>query len=457
MARVAGSTGPGAPSRPGATGTSRFGRMTLKQRVTWALTGAVALFVALQAALVYLVLDEQEDALVDQIVTTEATRLVQRLALGEVVPPESGPLELGPSLKAWVAPPGGAHDEIPASIQALAPGAYQVNPDESVWHVIVTDSPSGRVFVRYDATDNEERVYEFGAILLGLWLACSLAGFWLSRSAAGLILRPMMEVTDRVSGWAPGAPAIKVDRDDEAGRLIEAFSRVQDRVEQSIAQEREFSANLSHEVRTPLTSIRTDAEMAALDAAVSPPLRDRLTRIMQNVDEIGSTLETARAISSAQAGPRTPVVLAECLDDAWSGLSERGQRAGLVLVNELPPTAVAELDRYGLLIVLRNLIRNAIDHAAPATLRVTARGSGLVVTDDGPGIAAPDLPFVFERYYRGRWKDRMEAGPPDEAGRERGLGLAIAKRVCDTQGWKLTVTSSTDSDSHHTAFFLQFA
>ncbi|WP_420226867.1 hypothetical protein [Pigmentiphaga litoralis] len=106
MMRGAGGAGASAAGRAGLAENSRFGRMTLKQRVTWALTGAVALFVALQAALVYLVLDEQEDALVDQIVTTEATRLVQRLTLGEVVPPASGPLELGPSLKAWVAPPG---------------------------------------------------------------------------------------------------------------------------------------------------------------------------------------------------------------------------------------------------------------------------------------------------------------------------------------------------------------
>lgn len=434
-------------------------RTSLKRRVTWALTGAVALFVALQAALVYLVLDEQEDALVDAIVTTEAQRLVHRLDSGEVVPPDSGALELGPSLKAWTPLTGEEHEEIPDVIARLAPGAYQVNPGDSTWHVIVADWSRGRVYVRYDATENEERVYEFGAILVGLWLACSLAGYWLSRLVAGLIVRPMMDVTNRIASWAPGAPGIKVNRDDEVGRLIEAFNRVQDRVDQSIAQEREFSANLSHEVRTPLTTIRTDAEIAALADEVPASVKKRLGRIMLNVDEIGATLETARAVSSAVAGPRVPVVLAQCLDDAWSSLSEHAQRAGLTLVNKLPEDAIEELDRYGLLIVLRNLIRNAIDHAAPATLSVVLYGRGLKFTDDGPGIAADDLPYLFERYYRGRWKDLVAAngtGGADEAV-ERGLGLAIAKRVCDTQGWRLSVTSQTGGADHNTSFFLQFA
>lgn len=432
-------------------------RTTLKKRVTWALTGAVALFVALQAALVYLVLDEQEDALVDAIVTTEAQRLVHRLETGEVVPPQSGSLELGPSLKAWMPLAGMVHEDIPPAIARLAPGAYQVNPGDSTWHVIVADWPKGRVYVRYDATDNEERVYEFGAILVGLWLACSLAGYWLSRLVAGLIVRPMMDVTDRIAGWAPGAPGIRVDRDDEAGRLIEAFNRVQDRVDQSIAQEREFSANLSHEVRTPLTSIRTDAEMAAMTDAVPASVKQRLGRIMMSVDEIGATLETARAISSAVAGPRVPVVLAQCLGDAWSSLSEHAQRAGLTLVNEVPESAVEALDRYGLLIVLRNLVRNAIDHAAPAMLRVSLSDQGLHFSDDGPGIAAEDLPHLFERYYRGRWKDLVEAKGGGGVSVERGLGLAIAKRVCDTQGWRLSVASSTGDADHGTQFLLQFS
>ncbi|WP_345248382.1 HAMP domain-containing sensor histidine kinase [Pigmentiphaga soli] len=428
-------------------------RRSLRLRVTWALTGAVALFVALQAVLVYLVLAQQEDALVDQIVMTEASRLVHRIENHEIEPPAHGEISLGPSLHAWYAANHVEPAELPAPLRGMPLGARQLEPGEQVWHVVVADAGGGRVYVVYDATANEARVYRFGAILVGLWLACVLAGYCLSRVVAGRVVRPMVEVTDRIAGWAPGAPVIRVDRDDEAGRLIEAFNRVQDRVDRSIAREREFSANLSHEVRTPLTAIRTDAELAGLDGDVPAPVRERLARITRSVDEIAATLDATRAISSAEPGPKETVVLAECLGDAWSGLREQAARAGLGLVDEVPRDAVASLDRYGLLIVLRNLIRNAIDHAAPATLTIRMEDGGLSFADDGPGIPAADLPFLFERYYRGRLKDRR-GGEAESAW--RGLGLAIAKRVCDLHGWRLSVSSRTEGAQRGTRFTLQF-
>jgi signal transduction histidine kinase len=433
-------------------------RASLRQRVTWALTGAVALFVALQAVLVYLVLAEQEDDLVNEIVMTETTRLLHRMAEGEVVPPRHGEMSLGPYLKAWYAPGFTKPDNLPSVLSGLQPGATQLEPDGAVWHVVVADTNTGRVYVRYDATDNEDRVYTFGAILLGMWLACVVMGYWLARAVASRVVRPMVDVADRISSWAPGAPVIRVNRDDEAGRLIEAFNRVQDRVDRSIGQEREFSANLSHEVRTPLTAIRTDAEMAVLEGDLSLSIRERLARIVTNVDEVATTLDTARAISSAEPGPKVTVSLAQCLDDAWSGLRERAQRVGLDMTAQIPSDASVEIDRYGLLIVLRNLIRNAIDHAAPATLTIGLQDKGLLFADNGPGISADDLPFVFERYYRGRWKDRNAPGGVAEADEAapRGLGLAIAKRVCDLHGWRLTVTANTEGSERGTRFLLAF-
>ncbi|MNT22113.1 Sensor protein QseC [compost metagenome] len=104
--------------------------------------------------------------------------------------------------------------------------------------------------------------------------------------------------------------------------------------------------------------------------------------------------------------------------------------------------------------MLRNLVRNAVEHAAPATLttRFTAQGV-LELSDDGKGIAVDDLPFLFRRYYSGRMRD-SSAGDRDETA--RGLGLAIAKRVCDMQGWALTVESSREAGSRGTRFSLRF-
>lgn len=440
-----------------ATGRSRLTRRlasaargrSLRQRVIWALTGAVAVFVALLAVLAYVVLDQQEDELADSLVLLEAQRLIARVDTGDLRMPQSAPLELSRGLRAWaVASP----DSLPPVLRGLAPGPHEVHPDGMVWHAVVAPAAGGLVVVAFDATSNEERVYAFGAALLALWALCTLAGYGVSRALARVVVGPMQEVAARIASWAPGEPGIARDRDDETGRLIEAFNRVQDRVDRSIAREREFAANLSHEVRTPLTAIRTDAELLLLDPHRAPADRERLHRIMRMVDEIVQTIASARAISGAVAGTPEPVHLAACLDDATDGLRERVEANGLVIVNRVDPGTVRTLDRYALLTVARNLIRNAGDHAAPATLVIEEVPDGLRFTDDGPGIAADDLPWVFDRFYRGRLAD----APSDDAApaETRGLGLAIAKRVCDGQGWALGVVS--DRARRGTSFTLRF-
>ncbi|MFA4912506.1 MAG: ATP-binding protein, partial [Burkholderiaceae bacterium] len=117
-------------------------------------------------------------------------------------------------------------------------------------------------------------------------------------------------------------------------------------------------------------------------------------------------------------------------------LSARAQASGLVLDDQLPANEIAIVDPHALMTVMRNLIGNAIEHAAPATMTVRMLDGVLHIEDDGPGIAAADLPHVFERYFSGRRRDSQVERTA--TGRQRGLGLAIAKRVCDLHGWSLT-------------------
>ncbi|QEI09122.1 HAMP domain-containing histidine kinase [Pigmentiphaga aceris] len=436
---------------------------SLRQRVIWALTGAVALFVALLAVLAYQVLDQQEDELADALVLLETQRLMTRIEQGELTVPQPAPVELSRGLQAWVV---ASSDALPPALRSLQPGPHEVHPDGLVWHVVIAPVAGGTLAVAFDATANEERVYTFGAALLALWALCTLAGYGVSRALARVVVGPMHEVAVRIASWAPGEPGIDIDRDDETGRLVEAFNRVQDRVDRSIAREREFAANLSHEVRTPLTAIRTDAELLLLDTSRSAADQARLHRIMRTVDDIVQTIASTHAISGAMSGTQESVNLANCLDDACDGLHERAQATGLSIVNRVDPQAQWTLDRYALLTVARNLIRNACDHAAPATLCIDLLPDGLRFSDDGPGIAADDLPWVFDRFYRGRLSDTPSGKSSDTPSaapaqtdpmQTRGLGLAIVKRVCDVQGWALAVTSDTsDTRARETVFTLRF-
>jgi len=428
---------------------------TLTQRVVWALTGAVAVFVAALALLAYLTFDQMEDGLVEQILTTETDRVAQHVAVDAQFLPPHGARELGGSMRAWLHD-GPAQDDMPTQLEGLSPGLHLLQPGAETWHVMVADTARGRLYVLYDATDHEARVRDFGLIVLGMGALCIMAAYALSRRVAGVAVGPLLDLTGRLSNWAPGSPDMAVTRDDEAGRLIEAFNRVQNQVDRSIAREREFSANLSHEARTPLAAIRSDSELMLLDPALPADARQRLARIMANVDHIAASLESARSMARDQPRPAEQVDLASCMDDAWRGLEVEAEAAGLSFHNEIPAGTVRLLDRYALLTVLRNLVRNAIEHAAPATLTaVLAADGGLQLGDNGKGIAAEELPFVFQRYYSGRLGDTPAA--PADNGFPRGLGLAIAKRVCDMQGWSLHVESGREGEQRGTRFMLRFA
>jgi signal transduction histidine kinase len=224
---------------------------------------------------------------------------------------------------------------------------------------------------------------------------------------------------------------------DEETRLLAAFRRVQGRFEEAIAREREFIANVRHEIRTPLAALRTDIELLGLALPPDSPQQERAQRALAAIDAITGSLESARALSHRQRFDSQPVELARLVDDAWSSLGSYPQSQGLRFVNAVAPATMVNADRHALLTILRNLIRNAADHAAPAlcTVRLTERG--VEVADDGPGIAANDLPFVFDRYYRARLAD---APDQTEVG-DRGLGLAIARQVADLNGWTLSAQS----------------
>ncbi|WP_094815620.1 sensor histidine kinase [Bordetella genomosp. 12] len=431
------------------------GNGTLTQRVVWALTGIVSVFVTVLALLAYLTFDQMEDDLVNDILTTETERVIQHLASEPAYVPDRGSRELGGAMHAWLHVPGEIDDDMPEPLRGLDNGLHLLEPGSDTWHVMVADASQGRgkVYVMYDATDNEERVQNFGLFVLGVGAVCIVVAYGLARRLAGYVVGPLLDVTDHLANWAPGAPDMAVTRDDEAGRLVEAFNRVQNQVDRSIARQREFAANLSHEIRTPLASIRSDSEMMQMDLRLPADTQRRLARIVGDVDSISSSLESARAM--AREEPRAPesVKLADCMQAAWQGFAGSAELAGLSFANDIDAEAARQLDRYALLTVLRNLVRNAIEHAAPAQLRASLDGAGnLVLADDGRGIAPEELPFVFQRYYSSRLHDTGNA--PNDHELPRGLGLAIAKQVCDMQGWKLTVDSAREGPARGTRFTL---
>ncbi len=206
---------------------------------------------------------------------------------------------------------------------------------------------------------------------------------------------------------------------------------------------RDFIANLSHELRTPIASIKALGETLH-DGAVEQPsvARDFLEKINLEVDRLAQMVQEMGELSRIESGEaplqKTPVNVAEVVDRAAGRLKAQADRAGLRLetqvATDLPrvPADEARIEQ-----VLVNLIHNAIKFT-PSGGRITvsakADGGNLIVavSDTGVGISEDDLPRVFERFYKA---DRARAGGGT------GLGLAIARHVVEAHGGRIWVES----------------
>jgi two-component system sensor histidine kinase BaeS len=219
---------------------------------------------------------------------------------------------------------------------------------------------------------------------------------------------------------------------DELAQLTRSVNAMAAALQRSQGLEREFLLSVSHDLRTPLTSIRGWAEAVADGAAPDPKAAGgvilaesrRLERLVADL------LDLARLEARTFSLHAVPVDASAVAAATAEGLRPRLAEAGLALTVDAPaPVRVAaDPDRLGQ--VVANLVENALKHAA-SSVRVSvgpeAGGGVVAVDDDGPGIAAEDLPHVFERLYVARSAPR---------GREvgSGLGLAIVRELVGAMG-----------------------
>lgn len=447
-----------------------FPRGSIARRIAVALTGLMIMAVLLLAFTVFYVYRGLEKSLIDELIKVESSRLVTRLSNPDGRWQAPFERDMSPLMFAWGETSAMRAPSMPPELRELEPGLHHLEGADSVWYVLVTPLMDGHLYVLYDSIVLEKQSFRFALDLLLIVSVFSILAFLISIRVSRWIVAPLNVLTNRLARWAPGDPEQDSLLTNEADRLMDAFNRVQDQVDRAIADQREFSANLHHEIRTPLTVIRSDAELLLLQARkkwlIQAPTGSsidsgpvaRLQRMIRAVDDITASLESTYYLSQAQNGKIEEVSLHDCVQDILASLQYEAAQAGLVLHNGVDVGQVQTLNRYALMTVMRNIIRNAIQHATPADLRIESMENGLQFTDTGAGIAADELAHVFDRYYSRRRRDSADAQNQQSAVdgiRQSGLGLAIAMRVCTLQEWQLKVESPVQ-DGRGTRFTVRF-
>ena len=284
-------------------------------------------------------------------------------------------------------------------------------------------------------------------VILFLVLAAGVvvAGL-LGRMASRRVLRPLSEVAQtaqHIGETDDLSLRLRVHADDEVGSLATRFNAMLDRLQgsrdaldDSVRAQRQLVADASHELRTPVTSLRTNIEVLLQGAVLDDEDRERLlSDVVEQSEELSALVNDLIELARGDQPGAEPEDVR--LDRIAAGSLERARRnaPGIVFAAHLEPAqldGVAErLER-----AVNNLLDNAARHSPPgAVVDVRVDPRGVQVRDHGSGVAEADLPYVFDRFYRGT----------NSRGRQgSGLGLAIVRQVTEQHGGTASVANASD-------------
>ncbi len=277
-----------------------------------------------------------------------------------------------------------------------------------------------------------------------LVVLASLAGYWLS----GRALAPVNAIIETARGVGvqnlssrlavPGA-------NDELRRLSETLNAMLGRLEASVKRLTQFTADASHDLRTPVALIRSSAELALRRPRTEDEYRESLSRILAASEETTHLIENLLTLARADAGAADlhfrDIDLVPQLERVAEEAGILAAGKGIQVASELAAGPVrVSADHSALSRLLLIVLENAVKYTPPGgkiALRLS-NGAGharIEIRDTGIGIAEKDLPHIFERFYRA---DQARSREPGGSG----LGLAIARWIVDLHGGKIEAQSA---------------
>jgi len=271
----------------------------------------------------------------------------------------------------------------------------------------------------------------------------SLGGYWMSRRALAPV-DTMISTARSISEHSLSRRLAILKTGDELERLAETFNQMMDRLERAFKRMTQFTADASHELRTPTALIRTTAELSLRRDRGKAEYREALVQILEEAERTGLLIDNlmtlARMDSGAEAVSFSMVDIASILGEASIASQPLALSKQIQLVREISDRPIlVDGDAHALRRLFLILIDNAVKYT-PTGGRVfiglNTNGNAAVVAkvqDTGIGISQEDLPVIFERFYRADKARSRESGA--------GLGLSIARWIAEAHHAQILVES----------------
>ncbi|QZP33281.1 sensor histidine kinase [Pseudomonas sp. DR48] len=334
---------------------------------------------------------------------------------------------------------GGPGDfALPKDLRHLDAGFHEVFRENLSYHAMVEIVDGRRYVLLQDQSDFEERERVlFAVVLVGFVLSLALAvflGWILARKVMAPVVRLARQVRhrDQLLGLAP--PLAPDYAADEVGELAVAFDATLGRLRQALTRERLFTSDVSHELRTPLMVLASSCELLLENPHLDPRGHAQVERIARACEEMRELVQTFLMLARAQRedasmSPQQSVrQIADGLLNLWR---EPIEAKGLKLIFEPGDPQDTGYNATLLHAVMGNLLRNALHYTEDGFIRLTLTATGFIVEDSGVGIPEDKREAMFEPFVRGS----------EKRGEGLGLGLSLVQRICENQGWSVSLTN----------------
>ena len=298
-----------------------------------------------------------------------------------------------------------------------------------------------------DLRDIEQLGWEIArsqVIVIPAVLLLIAAGSWWLGSIALTPIERIRRAAERITAERLDERIPSQGPADEIGRLIDVLNATFERLQGSFEQAARFSADASHQLKTPIAILRAGIDEILDKEGISPEQRDRVADLLQQTRRLTSVAENLLLLSRADTGRLalrgTSFELRKLLEGSLEDARILGGASNLKVEASLPETLPMVGDRDMISLTLQNLVENAVKYNRPGgeilvSAEETGDGVQVRVGNSGPGIPAERAPHIFERFYRVRG---------DEQTPGHGLGLSIARELARAHGGDLTLTESRE-------------
>ena len=334
---------------------------------------------------------------------------------------------------------------IPHEIKSLEEGLYpdmKLSGRHDTVPVYIRNFDNNRLYLIFEGANIDRLVGVFGLIPMSILLILIYTSSWIAYKLTWRAASPVLNLARNLRKSGPDNFSLGFTTKDLRGdtkELAEALDEYAKRIDVFVERERQFTADISHELRTPMTIIDGAAQFIQTETNISNKGRDRVKMIRRSCADMNDLI-TAFFLLAREQNP---------ISDTDSGSTNVVDiiEAEVIKLNSLIDSSKVELSinvnndlkvnthKKALEIIIGNILGNAIKYTEKGSITITVKDNQILIADTGIGIPEDLIPTLFERHVRGR--GLSQAG--------EGIGLAIVKRLCDQFSWDIDIKNNPDT------------